>query len=376
MSNRFKEFGNAINRLIVGEDLTRNETKQLVSEILSGEQSDIHQGAFLAAITAKGPNPDEIAGTWEAIYELDTVRVSPKVKAPLVDNCGTGMDSFKTFNISTAAAIVAAAGGVSLARHGARAITSRCGTVDLCEALGVDVECPPEVVRTSIETTGIGLFNGMSATVHPQALFRILSQMSFGSILNIAASLANPAGPAYGVRGVYSRKMIAPVIHTMKAIGFKRAMVFHGSTGNCTGGMDELSPVAESFVAELSEDGSIEQYTLTPESIGLRHWSTIEEIAGGADPHNEALKLLKVFTGKEKQILYETICLNTAPIFYIAGSVSSLKVGMNRARDVIDSGKALDKLRQWVQTQQREPQDGKKRLDTIINTLTKGDRLK
>jgi len=370
MNTRFKEFGNAVNRLIVGKDLTREETQHLVSEILEGKQSEIHQGAFLAALTAKGPTPDEIAGAWEAIYDIDTVKVKPVPdKEPLVDNCGTGMDSFKTFNISTAAAIVAAAGGVSLARHGARAITSRCGTVDMCEALGIDVDCPPKIVKQSIESAGIGLFNGMSPEVHPQALFRILSQMSFGSILNIAASLANPANPDCGVRGVYAREMITPVIRAMKAIGFKKAMVFHGLTGNGFGGIDELSPVANSHVAELNPDGSIEEYTLTPEAAGLRRHSTIAEIAGGDHPQNEALRLLKVFTGNDKQILYETICLNAAPIFYVANHVADLKEGVDKARDIINSGKALDKLRQWVQTQQQKPEDGLKRLDTLMKTL-------
>jgi len=370
MNTRFKKFGNAVNRLIVGEDLTRKETRHLVSEILNGEQSEIHQGAFLAAITAKGPTPDEIAGAWEAIYSIDTVKVKPvPEKEPLVDNCGTGMDSFKTFNISTAAAIVAAAGGVSLARHGARAITSRCGTVDICEALGVDVDCSPEIVKHSIESTGIGLFNGMSPAVHPQALFRILSQMSFGSILNIAASLANPACPVYGVRGVYAREMITPVIRTMKAIGFKKAMVFHGMTGNGFGGIDELSPVAKSYVAELNPDGSIEEYILTPEAAGLRRHSTIAEIAGGDHPQNEALRLLKVFTGNDKQILYETICLNAAPIFYVANHVADLKAGVDKARNIIDSGEALDKLRQWVQTQHREPKLGQQRIDMLMQLL-------
>ncbi len=110
MDDKFKNFGNSINRLIAGEDLSREETKRLFSEILNGEQTDIHQGAFIAAITAKGPSPQEIAGAWEAIFDLDTVKASPDVKKELVDNCGTGMDDFKTFNISTGAAVVAAAG--------------------------------------------------------------------------------------------------------------------------------------------------------------------------------------------------------------------------------------------------------------------------
>jgi len=369
MNAKIKSFGSSINRLIAGKSLSREETRELFSEILQGEQTEIHQGAFLSAITAKGPSPKEIAGAWEAIYDLDTVKVFPSTHKSLVDNCGTGMDTFKTFNISTGAAIVAAAGGVYLARHGARAITSNCGTVDLCEALGVDVECPVDIVKESIEKAGIGLFNGMSSGVHPQALFRILSKMCFGSILNIAASLANPANPQYGVRGVYAKEMVNPVIQTMKEIGFKRAMVFHGTSNNGNGGMDELSPVGDSFVAELSEDGNIHNYTLSPEGVDLNYTEMLSAISGGKDPHQEALRLLNVFVGKDKGALYKTICLNTAPIFYVAKEVKSLKVGVDRARDVIESGSALDRLRQWVKTQNQDTKRGKDRLESLLGEL-------
>jgi anthranilate phosphoribosyltransferase len=369
MNDKFKKFGNSITSLISGNNLNREQTKELFSEILNNKQSDIHQGAFLAAITAKGPRPEEIAGAWDAIFDIDTAKVRPDTQQPIVDNCGTGMDSFKTFNISTAAAIVAAAGGVCLARHGARAVTSDCGTVDLCEALGVDVECPVETVKTSIEKTGIGLFNAMSPLVHPRALFRILSQMSFGSILNIAASLANPAMPEYGVRGVYAKQMVSPVIETMKEIGFKKAMVFYGSIGNGMGGMDELSPISESWVAELSQDGNIEHYAVSPDTLGIRYPVTTIDIAGGNDPETEALRLLKVFTSIEKKALYETICLNAAPVFYVAGKTSGIKSGMDKSRDIIDSGKALGKLNEWVFTQHRKPDTGKKQLEDLMQKL-------
>ncbi|MBW2603290.1 MAG: anthranilate phosphoribosyltransferase [Deltaproteobacteria bacterium] len=367
--DKFKNFGNSITSLISGNDLNREQTKELFSEILNNKQSDIHQGAFLAAITAKGLRPEEIAGAWDAIYDIDTAKVRPHTKQPVVDNCGTGMDSFKTFNISTASAIVAAAGGVCLARHGARAVTSRCGTVDICETLGVDMECPVETVKTSIEKTGIGLFNAMSPSVHPQSLFRILSQMSFGSILNIAASLANPVMPEYGVRGVYAKEMISPVVETMKEIGFKKAMVFYGSSGNGMGGMDELSPISESWVAELSEDGNIEHYVLSPEILDIRYPVTPEEIAGGNHPEKEALRLLKVFTSKDKKALYETICLNAAPIFYVAGKTTGINSGIEKSREIIASGKAMHKLKEWIATQHREPETGKKQLEHLMQKL-------
>ncbi len=369
MDDGFRHFGKSINRLISGEDLSREETRELFSEILNGEQPEIHQGAFLAAITSKGPSTGEIAGVWEAIFNLDTVKVTPDVDKPLLDNCGTGMDSFKTFNISTGAAIVGAAGGVCMARHGSRALSSRCGTVDMCEALGVDVECRAEKVKESIEQAGIGLFNGMSRESHPEALFRILSQISFGSILNIAASLANPANPDFGVRGVYSKEMIEPAILTMKEIGFKKALVFHGTTGNGAGGIDELSPVSESYISELSEDGRISNYTLVPENMGIKRMCTTEDIAGGKDPHEEALRLLKIFTGMDKNGLYDTICLNAAPVFYISGEVNDLKAGAEMAREIIDSGRAMEKLRQWVEIQHRVPERGRLTIETLLNEL-------
>jgi anthranilate phosphoribosyltransferase len=162
MEERLKYFGSKVDALIKGHDLTRAEAKDLFREVLLNQQPDLQQGAFLAAMTAKGATPEELAGSWEAIYDIDTVKVCPDVPGPLVDNCGTGMDTIKTFNISTAASVVAAADGIYMAKHGARAITSKCGTVDVVEALGVDVECDVSVVKRSIESAGIGMFNGMS----------------------------------------------------------------------------------------------------------------------------------------------------------------------------------------------------------------------
>jgi anthranilate phosphoribosyltransferase len=367
LNDNMKQFGSWIDRLIAGDDLSLEAAHSAFTLILNDEQTAIHQGAFLAAITAKGPTPDEIAGAWKAIVELDTATAVPHADLPLVDNCGTGMDGFKTFNISTAAAVVAAAGGVPMARHGARAITSHCGTVDLCEALGVDVECPADLVRSSIETVGIGLFNGMSPQVHPKALFRILSQMRFGSILNIAASLANPARPSLGVRGVYAEKMVVPVAETMRAIGYKRAMVFHGSGRKGFGGMDELSPAGTNFVAELLPGGKIVSYTLAPGDLGLEDRADLSAIAGGNDPEREAVRLLRILSGRENGALRDVVCINTAPIFYVAGKVLNLREGVDMAEKVIDAGLALKKVNQWVVAQNRDAANAEGHLNTLLN---------
>ena len=369
MQIKIKNFGKTVDRLINGQSLSRMETREAFIQILQQEQSEIHQGAFLAAITAKGPTPREIAGAWDALYELDTVKAHLKTPHPVLDNCGTGMDAFKTFNISTAAALIGAAGEMALARHGARAITSRCGTVDICEALGVDVECEVDLVQKSIEQNGVGIFNGMSQSVHPRALFRILSRMSFGSILNIAASLANPASPRYGVRGVHTREMVLPVAQTMREIGFHRALVFHGLSGNGMGGMDELSPVDISFVAELTPDGNIREFELTPEKLGLSKNADLLDIAGGDHPDHEALRLIRLLSGKDKSTLYETICLNAAPLFYISGEVSSVKEGLEKSRDIVDSGRALDRLRKWVAVENRSPTSGTETLESLLENI-------
>ena len=369
MQKHIKVFGKILDKLIAGNNLSRSETREAFTQVLENEQPEMHQGAFLAAITAKGPTPWELAGVWEAIFELDTVKVKPETHRPLLDNCGTGMDGFKTFNISSAAALVGAAGQCALARHGARAITSNCGTVDLCEALGVDVECDAGLVKESIEKCSVGIFNGMSQTVHPSALFRILSRMSFGSILNIAASMANPVCPHYGVRGVYSEELILPVIRTMQEIGYKRAVVLHGLSKNGEGVMDELSPVAKTRVAELEEDGHIREYEICPEKLGIKQNARIEEIARGDSVQDEALRLLKIFSGKDKGTLYETVCLNAAPIFYVAGTVSSFEEGLEKSRAIIDSGQVLDRLCTWVELQNSRPEHGKKRLESLLEYL-------
>ena len=363
------EIGQAVNHLMAGQRLNREQAAGVMTQVLNDDAGPMNQGAFLAAISTGNPTPEEIAGAWQAIIDVDTSQVTPRVPGPLVDNCGTGMDSFKTFNISTAAAIVAAAGGVYVARHGARAITSRCGTVDLCEALGVDVEMDARGVQESIERCGLGLFNGMSAAIHPRALFRILSQINFGSILNISASLANPARPERGVRGVYADEMVRPVAETMRVIGFVRALVFHGTTAGDAGGMDELSPVSESHLAELTPDGRILESSIHPRDLGIPAGLDAAELTGGNDAQAEALRMVRLLSGKLKGALFEAVCLNAAPVLYLGDKADDLKQGVELARRLIDRGSALNQLQQWVVHQQRQPDQGRRTLSQLLEQI-------
>ncbi len=356
-----RAFGADVQRLIGGEDLTRERTYELFREVLLGEQPDLQQGALLAALVAKGETPEEIAGAWQAIVDFDTVpaaiasveaagAAAAAGRGPLVENSGTGMDALKTFNVSSAAAIIAAAGGARIARHGARALTSRCGAVDILEAVGVDVECESAAVERSIGVAGIGIFNGMSPAVHPGGLGRILSQIRFGSTLNIAASLANPVRPTHGVRGVYSDSLVGPVGDVMMQIGYEHALVVHGYDDRREAGMDELSVLGTSLISELYADGRRDAYTIEPEDFGMRR-AAHAEIAPLGDLRSEAVRFLRVLGGRGNEACGDAACLNAAAVLYVAGAAADLSDGLAQAREAVATGAALEKLEEWVAAQ-------------------------
>jgi anthranilate phosphoribosyltransferase len=212
------------------------------------------------------------------------------------------------------------------------------------------VECDANLVKRSIERAGIGIFNGMSAKIHPSALYRILSQIRFGTVLNVAGSLANPAKPAYAVRGVYSGKMVQPIALAMKEIGFRRAFVVHGRSRDDVRGMDELSTLGRSFVAELAEDGTIQEYAISSQELGLKG-ADESSLLYQSDKEAEAIKLLRVLSGEERGCRRDIVCLNAAPILCITDRARDLWEGMEKAADIIDCGKPIKKLKAWVAEQ-------------------------
>jgi anthranilate phosphoribosyltransferase len=296
--------------------------------------------------------------------ELDTLKVDIDRRSPLVENSGTGMDALKTFNVSTAAAVVAAAGGVRMARHGARALTSMCGTVDILDELGIDVTCSVERVGQSITRAGIGIFNGMSPQVHPNALFRILSQIRFGSTLNIAASLASPCRPTHGLRGVYAEPVMGKVVDIMQAIGYRRAMVVHGYDADGQKGMDEISTIGPTAVEEFFPDGSRTSYRLEPEDLGLKR-SKYPAVAAQGDVRREALRFLQVISGTCHPECIDLVCANAGAVLYVAGKACDLPSGVAAGRELIQSGRALGKLCRWITVQGDDRQKGLQRFTAI-----------
>lgn len=357
-----KAMGQCIVRLINKENLSQEESYRAFCQVLGNEVSEMQQGAFLAALTAKGETAAEVVGGWRAVYELDTHKVDLDGQT-IVDNCGTGMDSFKTFNISTASSLVAAAGGVTVARHGARAITSSCGTVDMVEALGVDVECPVDLVAKSITQAGIGLFNGMSPQVHPLALGRILSKIYFGSPLNIAASLAHPALPRIAVRGVHSPNLLLPVAEVMQAIGYTDALVVYGGIDGSTRGMDEASICGATSGVRL-HNGKLQQFSFQPEDCGLKRHSP-EGLKPDGDPHTAAVKMYQLLAGWGDAARNDAVILNCALIFLVRGLVEAISEGVKLAREILLSGQTLATLRSWVEVQNSDPSRGFARLTTL-----------
>ncbi|TYC87599.1 MULTISPECIES: anthranilate phosphoribosyltransferase [Acetobacterium] len=356
-----KDYGQVITQLINKENLSKDDSKEMFMEILSDKQTAMQQGAFLAALSAKGATPAEVAGSFEAIYEVDTFKVEPVTEFPIVDNCGTGMDSFKTFNISTVASIIAAA-GIPMAKHGSRALTSVCGTIDVLEALGIDMDSNVDLVKESIEKAGIGIFNGMSPEVHPVALGRVLSQISFGSVLNISASLANPALPQYGVRGVYSKEMLDFVPQIMAEIGYKRAIVVFGEVGDQA--IDEASTLGTTHIAELKEDGSVEKYTFNPQDMLITP-GIVDEIRTFNSVEESALCIVRLLKGKETKTREDIVALNAGLILYLRDKAPSIREGYEMALELIHNGAAWEKLKTWVNYQNRDGVKGLKILSAL-----------
>ncbi len=358
-----REFGANIQRLICKGDLSREESYGMFRQVLLNRQPDLHQGAFLSALVSKGETSREIAGAWQAIVELDTATVTDDLERPLVENCGTGMDQLKTFNVSTAASVVAAAGGARMARHGARALTSSCGTVDLLERIGIDVECPVDTVVESIRKEGIGIFNGMSPRVHPRSLGRILSQIRFGSTLNIAASLASPCRPTHALRGVYARELVPKVREVMEEIGYERALIVHGFDSKKEKGMDEISILGETLIHEFFPDGEERTFLLVPEDVGLKR-ADYSAVAATGDVRKEAVRFLKIISGTGHPECIDMTCLNAGAILYLVGEAEDIRAGVEKSREIIDKGDALAKLSRWIRVQADPRGEGlKKYLD-------------
>ena len=324
----------ALETLLGGRDLSRDEARAVMGEIMSGDATPAQIAGFLVGLRAKGETADEIAGCADAL-QANMVRVTP-TRAPVIDVVGTGGDGAGTFNISTAAGIVAAAAGAAVAKHGNRAASSACGSADVLEELGVTLEQPPERIALSIDELGFGF---MFARAHHPAMRHaatVRQELGVRTVFNILGPLANPAGARDGVFGVYSPGLAHTYAQTLAGLGARRAFVVHGD------GLDELSPIGPNLVVEV-RDGDVHEWELDPRTLGM-YPADPAELAGGT-PAENAASLRALLTG-EPGVRRDAVLLNAAAGLVAAGLAGDLPEGIGLAAEAIDSGLAGDRLLQ------------------------------
>lgn len=332
-------IGEAIAKVAAGECLSREEAHAAMLHLMRGEASDAQIAALLTALRMRGETAQEIAGFARAMRDSATT-ISPSV-APLVDTCGTGGDGLSTFNISTAAALVAAGAGVYVAKHGNRGVSSACGSADVLEALGVNIEMEPGDVEECIEKVGIGFL--FAPRFHPamRHVMRARREMGIPTAFNLLGPLANPAGVRSQVLGVGMAGKAPLLAEALAEMGVERAMVVRGEDG-----MDELSLTSPSAIWEV-KGGEVSRYVLDPGELGMRH-ATLADLAGGNAMENARIIRDEILAGAAGPRRDATV-LNAAAALAVAGKASDLREGVEMARRSIDSGAALRVLEEWVE---------------------------
>jgi len=329
----------AIIKIVNKEDLSFDEAYAVMNEIMNGETTPTQNAAFLAALStksAKAETTGEIAGCAKAMREHAT---HVNTDFDLFEIVGTGGDNAGSFNISTTSAIVAAAGGMKVSKHGNRAASSKCGTADCLEALGVNIDEDPDKCRELLEKVGICFFFAQKYHNSMKYVGAIRKELGFRTVFNILGPLTNPAHPKRQLLGVYDEYLIEPLAKVLMELGVKRGMVVYG-----TDKLDEISLSAPTKVCEI-KDGSLHTYEIKPEDFGLFRCKK-EDLAGG-DPKENAAITLSILKG-EKGAKRDAVLLNAGAALYIGEKAKSIQEGINLAARLIDSKKALKVLEDFI----------------------------
>jgi anthranilate phosphoribosyltransferase len=304
--------------------------------IMSGEYDDAKIAGFLIALRAKGENSEEIAGFAQAMREKMT---SIPISSDAIDMCGTGGDASGTFNISTAASFVVAGAGVKVAKHGNRSMTSRSGSADVLEALGVDITLSPEKVAECIETIGLGFM--FAPSLHPAMKYAMGARKALGTrtVFNILGPLCNPAGVERQLMGIFEGSLTDKVAKVLQKLGSKHAMVVHGYEG-----LDEISTTSSTKISHLKEDNSIESTAISPSDFGFEK-ASLEDLKGG-EPEENAVIIKKILDNSDKGKKADIVILNAGAGIFVGGKSKNLEDGVQLARESIESGAAFEKLNQ------------------------------
>jgi anthranilate phosphoribosyltransferase len=331
----------AIAKLVEREHLLQEEAEGVMREIMQGEATPSQISAFLVALRMKGETVAEIAGCARAMRD-QVIKVTPR-RNPVIDTCGTGGDGAHTFNISTITAFVVAGAGVAVAKHGNRSVSSRCGSADLLESLGVNIDLEPEDMARCIDEVGIGFL--FAPRLHPAMKHAAAPRREVGirTVFNILGPLTNPASASLQLLGVYDPGLSETIAQVLSLLGASRVTVVHGADN-----LDELSTTGLNRITEL-RDGEIRTYYLHPGELGLP-LATLEQLKGGVPEENA--KIAEQILQGERGPRRDVVLLNTAAALVTAGKAGDLEEGLAQAAESIDSGAALKKLRHLVELSQ------------------------
>ncbi|HEY3297860.1 MAG TPA: anthranilate phosphoribosyltransferase [Armatimonadota bacterium] len=327
----------AIKKVVEGQSLSEDEALGVMQEIMDGDATPSQIASFITALRIKGETVEEVAGLAQVMLEK-SIRIPVKRKSmdSLIDTCGTGGDHLNTFNISTTAAFVAAGAGVCVAKHGNRAMSSKCGSADVLEALGVDITLGPEQVGKCVDRVRIGFM--FAPSLHPSMKHAVVPRKEIGirTVFNILGPLTNPACAKRQLIGVFEPHLTELMAGVLKLMGSESAIIAHGMDG-----IDELSTLGTTKITEL-RGGEIETYELSPEDMGLRR-ASVEELAQGENPAESACIVESVLRG-ESGARRDIVILNAGAALKVAGKAKTIKEGMDIAKSCIDEGKALEAL--------------------------------
>jgi len=331
------QFKQSLEHVLAGHDLCHVDMLAIMRQVMSGELTPAQIAGLVVALRAKGESVDEISAAAFVMRELST-KVNINDHTHLIDTCGTGGDGIQTFNVSTISAFVAAAAGAKVAKHGGRSVSSTCGSADVLEALGVNVNLTPDQVAHCVEEIGVGFMfapNHHSAMKHAAPVRR---ELGVRTIFNLLGPLTNPAGAKRQIMGVFTQTLTGKLAHVLKQLGAEHVLVVHGADG-----MDEISFNGDSYIAELKH-GKVSEYTLNPQQFGLKEHALSSIRVDNAE-QSKAM-ILDVLSGAicTNQAARDIVLLNAGAAIYVAGLQSSIHEGIEHAAQTIDSGLALAKL--------------------------------
>ncbi len=328
----------AIIKITNKENLTYEEAYEVLDEIMNDRASDVQKSAYLTALAMKGESIDEIAGSADAMRK-NCVKLEHG-KANVFEIVGTGGDKSNSFNISTTSSIVIAAGDVVVTKHGNRAFTSKCGSADVLEALGVNIMLEPAQSLKVLEKVGMCFLFAQKYHTSMKNVVHVRRELGIRTIFNILGPLSNPAFANMQLMGVFDKSLVEPLAQVLSKLGVKNAMVVHGQDG-----LDEISVSAKTIVCEV-RNGEFKNYEINPEQFGYKLAGN-NDILGGS-PEDNANITKRIFDG-EKSAMHDAVCLNAGAAFYIAEKTATLEEGVRMAESLIDSGKAKDKLAALVE---------------------------